>query len=71
MNRQGCVRLRSAFAIGLGVAVLSTQLGCIPYSGTQFREAAIPALQTGVTSIMVGLIDGVFAVVDVESQTGG
>jgi hypothetical protein len=71
MNRQRRARLRSAFAIGLGVAALSTQTGCIPYSGTQFRETAIPAVQTGVTSIVVGLIDGVFAAVDVESQTGG
>ena len=71
MNRQRGARLRCTLAVGVGVAALSTQVGCIPYSGTQFRETAVPAVQTGVTSIMVGLIDGIFAAVDVESQTDG
>ena len=60
-----------SFVIAAGIAAFAGQAGCIPYSGTQFRETAIPALQTGVTSIMNGLIDGVFAAIEVESVTSG
>ena len=40
---------------------------CIPYSGTQFRETALPAVQTGVSAIMNGLLDGLFASIEVET----
>jgi len=62
-------KLSRSFVIGLGIAALASQAGCIPYSGTQFRETAIPSLQTGVTSIMNGLIDGIFAAIEVEPET--
>ena len=62
-------KLSRSFVIGLGIAAFAGQAGCIPYSGTQFRETAIPSLQTGVTSIMNGLIDGIFAAIEVEPET--
>ena len=71
MDHHAGTKLSRSFVIGLGIVALAGQAGCIPYSGTQFRETAIPALQTGVTSIMNGLIDGIFASIDVEPETSG
>lgn len=45
----------------------SVQWGCL--SGTEFRAAAAPAIKTGVNSILDGLVDGLFAVV--EPDTAG
>jgi hypothetical protein len=42
--------------------VTSVQWGCL--SGTEFRSAAAPAIKTGVNSILDGLVDGLFAVVE-------
>ena len=69
MGHHAGTKLSRSFVIGLGIASLAGQAGCIPYSGTQFRETAIPSLQTGVTSIMNGLIDGIFAAIEVEPET--
>jgi hypothetical protein len=41
------------------------QLGCL--SGTEFRSAAAPAIKTGVNSILDGLVDGLFAVVEPDA----
>ena len=46
--------------IGLAVALMS---GCSLITD-EFRATAVPALQTGVQSILTGLVDGLFAVVD-------
>lgn len=35
----------------------------------EFRTAANPALQSGLTSILTGLVDGVFAVIEPEPET--
>lgn len=35
----------------------------------EFREAAVPALETGVDSILDGLVDGFFAVADPDGTT--
>lgn len=40
--------------------------GCEAHAD-EFREAAAPALRTGVDSLMDGLVEGVFAVVEPES----
>ena len=69
MGRQTRVRRSRKLAIGIGTVALASQAACIPYSGTQFREAAIPAVQTGMSSIMNGLLDGLFAAIEVEKQT--
>lgn len=69
MDHHAGTKLSRSFVIGLGIAALAGQAGCVPYSGTQFREIAIPSIQTGVTSVMNGLIDGIFAAFDVEPET--
>lgn len=39
--------------------------------GREFRDAAGPALQSGVTSILTGLVNGVFAAIEPEPDTDG
>jgi hypothetical protein len=42
--------------------------GCdVPY-GPQFREAALPSLQAGLTQILTGFVDGVFAAIEPEAD---
>ena len=60
-NRRG---LSSSVFIAAAI-LLSTQTGCP--GGRQFREAALPAVQTGVDSILDGIVDGIFAAIAVES----
>ena len=60
---------------GLSVCLLGLapilQGGCIPIQGTQFREAALPAIETGMSSILNGILDGVFASIEVENDQSG
>lgn len=39
--------------------------------GREFRDAAGPALQSGVTSILTGLVNGLFAAIEPEPETDG
>ncbi|HEY3243787.1 MAG TPA: hypothetical protein VGM03_10590 [Phycisphaerae bacterium] len=41
--------------------------GC--YGGKEFRDAAGPALRTGLDSIATGLIDGAYAVFEPDSDS--
>ncbi len=59
---------RSLSVCLLGLAFFA-QGGCIPIEGTQFREAALPAIETGMSAILNGILDGVFATIEVETQT--
>lgn len=52
----------------LGLAIL-TLGGCVPVEGRQFRETALPAIESGMSSILNGILDGVFASIAVESST--
>ena len=58
------------FAIGLGVvgACAMRVGGCSQYAD-RFRAAASPSLQTGVSALLDGLVEGVFAVVEPEGAT--
>ena len=47
----------------------STTAGCIPFAGREFRTVAGPAFQSGVTQIVNGVLDGLFAVVEVDTTT--
>lgn len=49
-----------------GVVALSLQIACIP--GREFRAVATPAFQSGVSQILNGILDGVFAAVAVEPE---
>ena len=57
-------RLLSRGAIGLLIVL---QSGCIPIEGTEFRDAALPAIETGINAILDGLVDGIFAVIEPEA----
>ncbi len=60
---------RSLSACLLGLALFASG-GCdLPLQGTQFREAALPAIETGMSSILNGLLEGVFAAIEVENDT--
>ncbi|UCE59316.1 MAG: hypothetical protein JSU63_17965 [Phycisphaerales bacterium] len=44
--------------------VFAAQPGC--EAGREFRDAALPSVETGVRDILDGLLDGVFAAIAVE-----
>ena len=69
MGHSTVVRISRTLAMGLAAVVLASQMGCIPIRGTEFRDTALPAVQSGVTSIMNGLIDGIFAAIEPEPQS--
>ncbi len=71
MHSQFITRLGRSFLIAGAAVILVGQTGCIPGGGTQFREAALPAIETGVSSILNGVLDGIFAAIEVESDTTG
>ena len=65
MSRPNMRGFSAAAVIITAAIALSTQTGCP--GGRQFREAALPAVQTGVDSILDGIVDGIFAAIAVES----
>lgn len=44
--------------------VIGIQSGCTP--GREFRAAAGPAIQNGISLILDGLVDGIFAAIEPE-----
>lgn len=54
--------------IGGGMALL-TMGGCA--QAEEFRAVAVGQVQSGLTSIVTGLIDGVFAVIEPDATTDG
>ncbi|UCC28882.1 MAG: hypothetical protein JSU86_11850 [Phycisphaerales bacterium] len=61
------VRRSQALAVAIAAIALSGVTGCV--TGREFREAAGPAFQTGVTAIVNGLLDGFFAVIEPDTNT--
>ena len=65
-------RSRSRWSHALAVTMLavgsSGVTGCV--TGEEFRAVAGPAVETGVTSIVNGLLDGLFAVIEPDATTG-
>jgi len=63
MNRQlkkGGWLIAAAMVLGLGS-------GC--EINAEFRDVAVPSLQSGVSLILDGLVDGMFAVIDPGTTT--
>lgn len=60
---------RQGWIVGMAVAVFGIQAGCV--GGREFRETALPAIHSGVSSILNGLVDGVFAAIEVDPLTAG
>ena len=61
----GLRRVR-ARAIGVAATGLIALAGC-DMLNKEFRQVAGPAVQSGVTDIVNGLLDGVFAVIDPDT----
>lgn len=56
----------------LVIAITGTSLVMLPscpVAGRQFRDAAGPAVESGVTQVVNGLLSGVFAVIATEPET--
>ena len=68
MHRKKTVRVSWKMLIGLVVMLLATQPGC--GSAQEFREVAGPAVHSGVTDIVNGLVDGLFAVIEPDGKAG-
>ena len=62
------IACRIGISLGLGGSTAFSFGGCEAHAD-EFREAAAPALRTGVDSLMDGLVEGVFAVVEPESSS--
>ena len=65
MIQPGKGRLSLTAAIAVSAVMLSTQTGCGPLR--QFREGALPSLESGIDLILDGLVDGLFAAIEVET----
>ena len=65
-------RSRSRWSHALAIVVLAFgatgMTGCV--TGEEFRSVAGPAVETGITSIVNGLLDGLFAVIEPDATTG-
>ena len=55
------------FVLGMLAGTFTITAGCTV--GREFREAAGPAVQSGVTQIVNGLLDGLFAAIEPEATT--
>ncbi len=54
-------------------AIIPNMTGCACTAGwcETFRDAANPSIQSGVTYIIVGLIDGIFSIINTGSDVLG
>ncbi len=48
------------------LAAIPSLGGCIPVKGVAFRDSALPAIETGISTILDGVVSGVFAAIAVE-----
>ena len=62
------VRKATAAMTGVSFTVFSVVSGCADV-GRDFRTAAGPAIESGVRSIVDGVLDGLFAVIEPETTT--
>jgi hypothetical protein len=67
MNRNPPTRSAQTLNLVLGAGGLLLQAGC-PLTGREFREVATPAVHTGVSQILNGLLDGLFAAIEPEAE---
>lgn len=61
------LRHRAFVLLSGGSVLLASSGACETPTGRQFRDAALPAIQSGVQSILSGFVDGVFASIAVET----
>lgn len=62
------MKLRTRILLALTVVgLLAIPLGgCNTPTGRQFRDAALPNIESGVQAILSGFVDGVFAAIETE-----
>ena len=71
MNGSKWLRMTTGAAVALGGSSLMRISACTGDLGMEFRNAAGDSIQTGVQSIVTGVIDGLFTVLDPEPQENG
>ncbi len=54
-----------------GTGIVFVDISSCALAGEDFRNAAGPAIRSGVTQVVNGLLDGLFAVIEPESSGGG
>ena len=59
------VRRSQALAVTITTIALCGVTGCV--TGREFRKTAGPAVRIGVTAIVNGLLDGLFAVIEPDT----
>ncbi len=67
MNIRSCKRFTRVLAAACSAGVLMAQGTCA--TGRQFREAALPSLESGINLILDGVVDGLFATIEVETPS--
>lgn len=68
MHPMNTVRVSRKMLAGLVIVPIVGQLGCV--LGKEFRAVASPAIHSGVSEILTGVVDGVFAVIEPDDATG-
>ena len=68
MIRPSLARLSGAVVLITAATAWIAQTGCL--AGTEFRAAALPAVESGVEQILDGLVDGIFAAIQPETTSG-
>jgi len=58
---------RALTVLGFLLLSLTGTLGC--EAGREFRSAALPAIESGVSSILNGVLDGFFAAIEPEPNS--
>jgi len=66
MNGSSWRRIASGLAVALGGSSLVRLNACTGDLGLEFRTAAGDSIQQGVQSIVTGVVDGLFSVIDPE-----
>lgn len=59
-------RVRMCATASILAAFAAGASGCA-MDGRQFREAALPMIETGTAAILNGILDGIFATIEVET----
>lgn len=67
MNRGTWVRCLSRAALAAGASSVLRLSACTGDSAKEFRSVVVPNLQAGVLSILTGLVDGTFAVIEPDN----
>lgn len=71
MNESRWLRVTTGAAIALASSSLTRMSACTGDLGLEFRTAAGDNIQQGVQSIVTGVVDGLFSVLDPEPQENG